>query len=94
MPPNYPVLDLNPKNPVIDTPFKRTVPDATFEPHFTITQLHKTWGVGRETVRKLIREESGVVKIQLGKKKANVTYTVPESVARRIHNRLTAPIAA
>jgi hypothetical protein len=32
--------------------------------------------------------EPGVLKLKLGRKKANCTYSVPESVARRIHNRL------
>ena len=44
--------------------------------------------MGRETVRKLVKDEPDVVKIRLGKKKANTTYSVPESVARRIHTRL------
>jgi hypothetical protein len=32
--------------------------------------------------------EPGVLKLKLGRKKANCTYSVPESVARRIHTRL------
>jgi len=44
--------------------------------------------MGRETVRKLVMNEPGVVKIRMGKKQSNTTYSVPESVARRIHTRL------
>jgi hypothetical protein len=44
--------------------------------------------MGRETVRKLVKDEPGVIKIRLGRKQANSTYSVPESVARRIHTRL------
>jgi len=63
-------------------------PDSTFEAHYTITMLARQWAMGRETVRKLIQREPGVVRIKLGKKRANCTYSVPESVARRIHTRL------
>jgi hypothetical protein len=45
--------------------------------------------MGRETVRKLVKDEPGVICIRLGKKKTNTTYSVPESVARRIHTRLS-----
>jgi hypothetical protein len=62
--------------------------DSTFEVHFRIGQLAKQWGLGRETVRKLIANEPGVVKVKLGRKQSNTTYSVPESVARRIHTRL------
>ncbi len=62
--------------------------DSTFERHFSITDLKTQWSMGRETVRKLVKDEPGVVKIRLGRKRANTTYSVPESVARRIHTRL------
>lgn len=62
--------------------------DTTFEKHYSITDLKVQWAMGRETVRKLVKDEPDVVKIRLGKKKANTTYSVPESVARRIHTRL------
>lgn len=62
--------------------------DLAFERHYTISDLKDQWAIGRETVRKLVMHEPGVVKIRLGKKKANTKYSVPESVARRIHTRL------
>jgi hypothetical protein len=62
--------------------------DTTFEKHFSISQLKEQWSMGRETVRKLVMNEPGVVKIRMGKKQSNTTYSVPESVARRIHTRL------
>ena len=64
--------------------------DTTFEKHYSISHLKTQWGVGRETVRKLVKDEPGVVKIRLGKKRSNTTYSVPESVARRIHTKLQA----
>jgi len=64
------------------------VNDTTFEKHYSITDLKNQWAMGRETVRKLVKDEPGVIHIRLGKKKANTTYSVPESVARRVHTRL------
>jgi len=65
--------------------------DTTFEAHFSIAELARQWKLGRETVRLLVKDEPGVVKIRLGRKKALTRYSVPESVARRVHTRLFAP---
>ena len=65
------------------------IPDTAFEPHFSINQLAAQWRYGRESVRQLVRQEPGVLKLGMGKKRENTTYSVPESVARRIHTRLT-----
>lgn len=62
---------------------------ATFEKHFSIGELAKTWGLGRETVRKLIQYEPGVIKLRMGRNKKNTHYSVPASVAQRLHTRLT-----
>ena len=64
------------------------VNDTTFEKHFSISELKALWSMGRETVRKLVKDEPGVVRIKMGRKQANTTYSIPESVARRIHTRL------
>jgi hypothetical protein len=61
---------------------------TTFEKHYRVGELARLWGLGRETVRKLVKDEPDVIKIRLGRKKAHTIYTVPESVARRIHTRL------
>lgn len=62
--------------------------DSTFEPHYSVSQLAAQWGYGRETIRKLVQYEPGVLKLKLGRKKANCRYSVPQSVAERVHNRL------
>ena len=68
--------------------------DTTFEAHFTISDLARQWKIGRETVRILIKDEPGVLKIRLGRRKAMTRYSgVPESAARRIHTRLFNPAA-
>jgi hypothetical protein len=65
--------------------------DSTFEPHYTIAELARQWKLGRETIRLLIKDESGVLKIRLGRNKARTAYSIPESVARRVHNKLFHP---
>jgi len=62
--------------------------DAAFERHYRIGELAEMWNLGRETVRLLVKDEQGVIKIRLGRKKAHTIYSVPASVALRIHTRL------
>jgi len=65
--------------------------DTTFETHFSISDLARQWRISIETVRLLIKDEPGVCKIRLGKKKSMCRYSIPESVARRVHTRLFQP---
>ena len=64
------------------------VEQAVFERHYRIGELAEMWKLGRETVRLLVKDEDGVIKIRQGRKKAHTIYSVPESVAIRIHTRL------
>ena len=50
--------------------------------------MAEIWNVARATVRVLVKEEDGVLKVSLPPTKARTIYSVPESVARRIHTRL------
>lgn len=68
-------------------------PDTTFEVHYSVSDLARQWRLGRETVRLLVKDEPGVVKVRLGTRKALTRYSVPESVARRVHTRLFHPAA-
>ena len=73
---------------IVDDP--SVLEEARFaEKHYRIGELAELWGLGRETIRKMLIDEPGVVKIRLGRKKAHTTYSVPHSVARRIHNKLS-----
>lgn len=65
-----------------------TLEEATFEKHYRIGELALLWGLGRETVRKIVKDDPGVIKIRMGRKKVHTLYSVPESAARRIHARL------
>jgi hypothetical protein len=62
--------------------------EIAFERHYRVSELAELWGLGRETVRKIVCAERGVIRIRMGRKKSHTTYSVPESVARRIHTRL------
>jgi hypothetical protein len=64
------------------------VENTTFERHYRISELARLWSLGRETVRKLVKDDPGVIKIRMGRKKAHTIYSVPESAAQRIHTRL------
>lgn len=64
------------------------VENTTFEKHYRIGDLARLWGLGRETVRKLVKDDPGVIKIRMGRKKSHTIYSVPESAAHRIHTRL------
>ncbi len=62
------------------------------ERHYSPADLAKAWAVDVETIRNLFREEPGVVKI--GEKsprheRAYLTLRIPESVALRVHKRLS-----
>ena len=63
--------------------------DTTFERHYRLNELAELWHIGRETARKLVIDEPGVVRIQMGHKKKNTTYLIPASVADRVHRRLS-----
>jgi hypothetical protein len=70
---------------------ENTVPgriDSTFERHLSIQDLSKLWNFSRETIRQLVKNEPGVLKVRLGRRKAMTRYSIPESIARRIHTRL------
>ena len=64
---------------------------STFERHYRVGELAQIWGLSRETVRKLVMDDPGVIKIRLGRKKAHTFYSVPLSAAQRIHARLLNP---
>jgi hypothetical protein len=65
--------------------------DSFQEKHYRIAQLAELWGMGKEKVRLLVKDEPGVLKIpSRNMKTPRILYSVPESVVRRIHTRFTA----
>jgi hypothetical protein len=67
--------------------------DTTFEIHYSIADLARLWRLGRETVRLLVKDEPDVLKVRMGPRKSLTRYSVPDSVARRVHTRLFNPAA-
>jgi hypothetical protein len=62
------------------------------ERHYAPADLAKVWGVDVETIRNLFRSEPGVLKIgekAPRHKRSYVTLHIPESVAVRVHKRLS-----
>jgi hypothetical protein len=39
------------------------------ERHYRVSDLAELWGLGRETLRKLVKDEPGVIKIRQGRKR-------------------------
>jgi len=63
------------------------------EKHFTCSQLASAWGVSPQTIREIFRKEEGVLKIGSNgtrSRRAYKTLRIPESVATRVHTRLSA----
>ena len=64
---------------------------GAFEKHYRIGELAVLWGLGRETVRKLVKDDPGVIKIRMGRKKSHTVYSVPASVCPRTFRRGRTP---
>jgi hypothetical protein len=67
---------------------------SAMEEHLTPQELAKSWGVSAETIRVLFRREPGVLRLPSqranGKKRSYVSLKIPQSVAERVHRRLSA----
>ncbi len=63
------------------------------ERHYAPADLAKAWGVSTETVRQIFRNEPGVLRLGTNgdqRVRGYVTLRIPQSVAARVHARLTA----
>jgi hypothetical protein len=61
------------------------------EQHFSVPELAKLWRFSDDFIRELFRNEIGVLKIVRPEKMHKRSYTtlsIPESVARKVHERL------
>jgi hypothetical protein len=70
-------------------------PDSALakEPHYTPKELAETWGLAPDTIRELFESEPGVLVIGTNgtrTKRRYRTFRIPESVAARVHHRLSA----
>jgi hypothetical protein len=66
-----------------------------FERHFSPEDLAELWGLSGDTLRRLFEKEPGVMVIERTKARARRyrTMRIPESVALRVHRRLSNPVA-
>jgi hypothetical protein len=74
--------------------FKNLVVD---EKHFSPAQLAEAWGVSAETVRILFKNEPGVLRLPShvthgpkARVRSYVSLKIPQSIAERVHRRLSA----
>ena len=62
--------------------------------HYTVSELAKRWHLSPNTVRRIVADEPGVIKITVGPRLRNrrkrhlVSLRIPERVALRVHARL------
>lgn len=65
---------------------------ACEERHYSVNELAVLWNLSKQTIRRLFQDEPDVVRIgdtDVSRKRAYVTLRIPESVVRRVHQRLT-----
>jgi len=61
-----------------------------FSRHYRVKDLAAMWGLCANTVRKMFADEPGVLKFEcLSAKSKHVTLSIPESVALRVHERIS-----
>jgi hypothetical protein len=62
----------------------------TFERHYTVEQIAKIWSFSEDTVRRMFKNEPGVLKYgdQKRGKRPYKTLSIPEAVVERVHKRL------
>jgi hypothetical protein len=58
------------------------------EQHYRIPELSKLWGLSKQVTIRLCRDEPGVIKLCKAPG-CRVTLSVPASIARVIHNRIS-----
>jgi hypothetical protein len=64
------------------------------ERHYTPDELAQLWTLSPDTIRRLFEREPGVLVIEHAKAKTRRryrTFRIPESVALRVHRRMTTP---
>jgi hypothetical protein len=66
---------------------------AALERHFSPDELGQIWGLSADTLRRVFEREPGVLVIEGTKhntaRRRYRTLRIPESVAMRVHRRLT-----
>lgn len=69
---------------------------AAIEKHYSVQELAEIWNLSEDTIRRLFRDEPGVIKINATpgrRKRGYVLLRLPESVVMRVHERLRKHVA-
>jgi len=63
------------------------------ERHYSPEELGQVWALSADTVRRLFEREPGVLIIERNRSRARRyrTLRIPESVAQRVHKRMSNP---
>jgi hypothetical protein len=64
----------------------------SWELHYTVDDITEMWKLSRDSVRRLFRDEPGVLAIsprQRRGKRAYVTLRIPASVVERVHRKIS-----
>jgi DNA-binding transcriptional regulator LsrR (DeoR family) len=64
---------------------------GAFEQHYTVQEIAEKWHLSETVVRKIFRDEPGVIRIDSEErrfKRGYCTLRIPESVAMRVHSRI------
>jgi hypothetical protein len=63
---------------------------AALEKHYRVRELSELWGFSDNTIIRLFSSEPGVIRLESGSNSRKyTTLSIPESVAFRVHERLS-----
>ena len=70
---------------------ERLTPSSpAFEPHFTVQKVAEMWNLSTDAIRRIFRNEPGVLAIsprQRKGKRSYLTLRIPQSVLERVHRK-------
>lgn len=64
---------------------------SALERHYTVAEVAALWNFSDDTIRKIFRDQPGVIKIGSPErrfKRGYISLRIPESVLQRVHNQL------
>jgi hypothetical protein len=64
------------------------------EPHYTVKRIAEMWTMSQAAIRRLFRDEPGVLRFgkeKRGHQRDYVTLRIPASVAERVYRRMMRP---
>jgi hypothetical protein len=65
--------------------------NSAFEKHYRVKELARLWGLSPKTITREFSNEASVIRVASGgtSKRKYTTLSIPESVALRVHERLS-----